>query len=44
MKRKTGDCMILEEQRQAAIISCVNLMRMKAYETGENKELFKIYS
>lgn len=35
--------MALEEQRQAAIITYVNLMRMKAYETGENKELFKIY-
>ena len=31
--------MTLEEQRQAAIITYVNLMRIKAYETGENKEL-----
>ncbi len=31
--------MALEEQRQAAIITYVNLMRIKALETGENKEL-----
>lgn len=31
--------MALEEQRQAAIITCVNLMRIKAHETGDNKEL-----
>ena len=31
--------MALEEQRQAAIITYVNLMRIKAHETGENKEL-----
>ncbi len=36
---KVGDCMTLEEQRQAAIITYVNLMRIKAHETGENKEL-----
>jgi hypothetical protein len=29
----------LEEQRQAAIITYVNLVRIKAHETGENKEL-----
>lgn len=37
--QKAGDCMTLEEQRQAAIVTYVNLMRIKAYETGENKEL-----
>lgn len=31
--------MILEEQRQAAILTYVNLMRIKSCETGENKEL-----
>ena len=31
--------MTLEEQRQAAIVTYVNLMRIKACETGENKEL-----
>ena len=31
--------MPLEEQRQAAIVTYVNLMRIKACETGENKEL-----
>ena len=31
--------MTLEEQRQAAIITYVNLMRIKAHETGQNKEL-----
>ena len=31
--------MALEEQRQAAIITYVNLVRIKAHETGENKEL-----
>ena len=31
--------MTLEEQRQAAIMAYVNLMRIKAHETGENKEL-----
>lgn len=31
--------MTLEEQRQAAIITYANLMRIKAHETGENKEL-----
>lgn len=31
--------MTLEEQRQAAIFTYVNLMRIKAHETGENKEL-----
>lgn len=31
--------MTLEEQRQAAIITYVNLLRIKAHETGENKEL-----
>lgn len=34
-----GDNMTLEEQRQAAIMTYVNLMRIKAHETGENKEL-----
>lgn len=36
---KVGDCMTLEEQRQAAIITYVNLMRIKACEKSENKEL-----
>lgn len=31
--------MTLEEQRQAAILTYVNLMRIKVCETGENKEL-----
>ncbi len=31
--------MTLEEQRQAAILSYVNLMRIKACEAGENREL-----
>lgn len=31
--------MTLEEQRQAAILNYVNLMRIKAEETGENREL-----
>lgn len=31
--------MTLEEQRQAAIVTYVNLMRIKACETGVNKEL-----
>lgn len=31
--------MTLEEQRQTAIVTYVNLMRIKAHETGENKEL-----
>ena len=31
--------MTLEEQRQAAILTYVNLMRIKACETGENREL-----
>lgn len=31
--------MALEEQRQAAIMTYVNLMRIKAHETGDNKEL-----
>lgn len=31
--------MTLEEQRPAAIMTYVNLMRIKAHETGENKEL-----
>lgn len=31
--------MTLEEQRQAVILTYVNLMRIKACETGENKEL-----
>lgn len=29
----------MEEQRQAAIMNYVNLMRIKACETGTNKEL-----
>lgn len=29
----------MEEQRQAAIMNYVNLMRIKACETGENREL-----
>ena len=36
---KVGDHMTLEEQRQAAIITYVNLMRIKAHEKAENKEL-----
>ncbi len=31
--------MSLEEQREAAINRYADLMRIKAYETGENKEL-----
>lgn len=31
--------MALEGQRQADILTYVNLMRIKACETGENKEL-----
>lgn len=31
--------MVLEEQKQTAIDYYVNLMRIKARETGENKEL-----
>ena len=31
--------MSLEEQKQVAIDYYVNLMRIKAHETGENKEL-----
>lgn len=31
--------MTLEEQKQVAIDYYVNLMRIKAYETGENREL-----
>ena len=31
--------MTLEEQRQAAIMTYANLMRIKAHETGENEEL-----
>lgn len=37
--RKAGGTMTLEEQRQAVILNYVNLMRIKACETGENKEL-----
>ena len=37
--RKAGDYVTLEEQRQAAIMNYVNLMRIKACETGTNKEL-----
>lgn len=36
---KADDTMILEEQKQIAIDYYVNLMRIKAHETGENKEL-----
>ena len=36
---KVGDKMTLEEQKQIAIDYYVNLMRIKAHETGENKEL-----
>lgn len=31
--------MVLEEQKQTVIDYYVNLMRIKAHETGENKEL-----
>lgn len=31
--------MTLEEQKQVSIDNYVNLMRIKAHETGENKEL-----
>ena len=31
--------MTLEEQKEVAINRFVDLMRIKAYETGENKEL-----
>lgn len=33
------DYMTLEEQKQIAIDTYVNLMRIKAYEQAENKEL-----
>ncbi len=36
---KVGEIMTDSEQRQAAIDMYVSLMRIKAYETGENKEL-----
>lgn len=36
---KVGEIMTDLEQRQAAIDMYVSLMRIKAYETGENKEL-----
>ena len=36
---KVGDRMTLEEQRQAAILAYVNLMRIKACSKEENKEL-----
>lgn len=36
---KVGDAMTDHEQRQLAIDTYVNLMRIKACETGENKEL-----
>lgn len=29
----------MEEQRQSAIFTYANLMRIKAFETGENREL-----
>lgn len=38
-KRKEREDMTLEEQKQIAIDNYVNLMRIKAAETGENKEL-----
>ena len=34
-----GDYMTLEEQKQVLIDTYINLMRIKAYEQGENKEL-----
>ena len=34
-----GDDMSLEEQKEVAINRYVDLMRIKAHETGENKEL-----
>lgn len=37
--KKAGEIMTLEEQRQAVILTYVNLMRIKACETSENKEL-----
>jgi hypothetical protein len=33
------DVMTLEEQKQVLIDTYINLMRIKAYEEGENKEL-----
>ncbi len=33
------ECMTLEEQKQIAIDRYIDLMRIKACETGENKEL-----
>lgn len=34
-----GDFLSLEEQKEVAINRYVDLMRIKAHETGENKEL-----
>ena len=39
LKRRVGEYMSLEEQKEVAINRYVDLMRIKAYETGENKEL-----
>lgn len=36
---KAGDCMTIEEQKENAIDYYVNLMRIKADEKAENKEL-----
>lgn len=38
-KRKRVNYMSLEEQKEVAINRYVDLMRIKAHETGENKEL-----
>lgn len=38
-KRKETEEMTLEEQKQIAIDNYINLMRIKAEETAENKEL-----
>ena len=35
----SDDIMTLEEQKQVLIDSYINLMRIKAHEQGENKEL-----
>ena len=38
-ERMVQDSMSLEEQKEVAINRYVDLMRIKAHETGENKEL-----
>lgn len=38
-EKGVSDSMTLEEQKEVAINRYVDLMRIKAHETGENKEL-----